>query len=590
MSSSSERAPSERAGGDGEGTGGSSAGSAAQAPADPGRGTISRRAFLAGAGATPVALWLGGKLPEAAAEVAGSGPIGACALSHDVLLRCWRGYDRARSGQILIVPHGKNFFGGYSHATPYPYTQDVPMWWYGPGFIKNHNVVTRPVTSADVAPTISRLIGFDFQAPDGRAMREALIDRPAGASLPKLVVVLVWDAGGRYVLDDLHPGSWPNLAELKKMGTWYENATVGSNPSNTAPVHATIGAGAFPRRHGVADNIIRMPSGRLIAAWGTGPDFLRGKFLAEEYLKAVGSEARVGVIGTVAWHMGMVGRGSFAGAPKPIAVLKVIESSSERVSPPWGVNPAVAPYFRFPDYVTDPSVCPRISTFFPLADAVDGRKDGTWRGHDIASQLGGFHTPARIPYQARVVEQVVKREGFGTHASPDLLFINFKLIDEVGHLYSASSLEMRDSVKVQDRHLASFIDFMDNTMGLKGEWVLLLTADHGHTAHPSVGHGLIINGQRVMDRIQQRFDSKANGRPIVQQFRPTWLELDQQELEANGVTYDKISNLVARTTRADNSGPGAHLLAEQAQQLVFDAAFAGDILGRLPCLPEAHTG
>jgi hypothetical protein len=574
---------------DGEGPGVGSAESAAQASGDPGRGAISRRAFLAGAAATPVALWLGGKLPQAAAEAAGAGPTGACGLSHDVLLRCWRGYDRVRSGQIIVVPHGKNYMGGYSHATPYPYTQDVPMFWYGPGFIKSNTVANRPVTSADVAPTIARLIGFDFQAPDGTAMREALVS-PAPARPPKLVVVLVWDAGGRYVLDDLHPGSWPNLAALKAKGTWYESATVGSNPSNTAPVHATIGAGAFPRRHGVVDNLIRVPGGGTVTAWGQGPSFLRGQFLAEEYLKAVGTDARVGVIGTVAWHLGMVGRGSFEGAPAPIAVNKTITSTSERVAPKWGLSPRVAPYYQFPGYVNDPNVCPPISKFLPLADSIDGKRDGTWRGHDIQSLLGGFHTPARIPYQARVVEQVVRREGFGTHPSPDLLFLNFKLIDEIGHLFSASSMEERDSVRVQDRHLATFVDFMDNRMGLKGDWVLLVTADHGHTAAPSVSHGFVINEDHVVARVEQRFDTEANGRAIVKQLRPMWLNLEQAELDANGITHAEISRFVAGLTKADACRPGANLSPTQATQLVYDAAFAGELFPRLPCLPEAQGG
>jgi hypothetical protein len=553
------------------------------------RGRISRRRFLAGAAATPVTLWLGTKLPPALADgyEKAPGSAGACALPHEVLLRCWRGYDRVRSGQIVAVPHGRNFYGGYSHSTPFPYTQDVPMFWYGPGFIRSDTVVNRPVTSADVAPTIARLIGFDFQAPDGTVMREALA-YPNGSAKPKLVVVLVWDAGGRYVLDDLHPTAWPTLRGLKAKGTWYENATVGSNPSNTAPVHATIGSGAFPRVHGVVDNLIRLPSGRIMTAWGDGPSFLRGTFLAEEYLKAVGTGARVGIVGTVDWHLGMAGRGSLDGAPQPVAVLKVITSSSPRVAPKWGLRPTTAPYYRFPGYVNDTSQCPPISRFFPYADSIDGRRDGTWRGHDIQSMLGGFHTPARIPYQARVIERVVRREEFGNHSSPDLLFLNFKLIDEVGHEFSASSIEMRDSVVAQDRHLKTFVDFMDNAMGLKNQWVMLVTADHGHTAAPDVGSGFVIHGDRILDEIQRRFDHRANGRPLVKRMRPTWFLLDDAEVEANGVTYDRISRLVAGMTKSDTCRPGADLSASEGSQLVFDAVFAGNLFPRLPCLPEAQ--
>ena len=48
------------------------------------------------------------------------------------------------------------------------------------------------------------------------------------------------------------------------------------------------------------------------------------------------------------------------------------------------------------------------------------------------SAPAGFDTPARTVYQERVVETVVKNEGFGADDTPDLLYLNFKEIDYVG--------------------------------------------------------------------------------------------------------------------------------------------------------------
>jgi hypothetical protein len=74
-------------------------------------------------------------------------------------------------------------------------------------------------------------VKFPFDAPDGSPMQEAILpNRPK----PKLVVVLVWDAGGRYVLS-LFPRATPHLQELVRKGVWYENASVGSNPRPSAP-------------------------------------------------------------------------------------------------------------------------------------------------------------------------------------------------------------------------------------------------------------------------------------------------------------------------------------------------------------------
>jgi hypothetical protein len=131
---------------------------------------------------------------------------------------------------------------------------------------------------------------------------------------------------------------------------------------------------------------------------------------------------------------------------------------------------------------------------------------------------------------------------------------------------------------------------MNNVVGLKGEWVLLLTADHGHTAAGKVSHGFIINEQHVLDGIEARFDTKANGVSIGKQLRPMWLTVNQDEMEANGVTFQEISKFVASLTKATAGRPGHHLSPTQAKELVYDAAFAGNLFTRLPCLPEAQGG
>ena len=42
--------------------------------------------------------------------------------------------------------------------------------------------------------------------------------------------------------------------------------------------------------------------------------------------------------------------------------------------------------------------------------------------------------------------------------------------------------EMGDTIRVQDRFLGDLVNYLNNR--LKNQWVLCLTADHGHTASP----------------------------------------------------------------------------------------------------------
>ena len=84
-------------------------------------------------------------------------------------------------------------------------------------------------------------------------------------------------------------------------------------------------------------------------------------------------------------------------------------------------------------------------------DQADGELDGKWRDNDIDELLQGFDTPARTPYQQRVVERVIRQEGFGADDVPDLLYLNFKEIDYVSHVWSMNSPEMLDAVVAQDQ-------------------------------------------------------------------------------------------------------------------------------------------
>jgi hypothetical protein len=130
----------------------------------------------------------------------------ACSLPHEWLLRTWRGNSEDRSAEVQILPIEPNFVGsGLPHVGPWPYAQDIPMFWYGPGHIAPVGVVDRPVTLAGIAPTQAELLGFPFRAIDGSPMMEAIA---GNQKPPRLLVTMVWDAGGRNVLERWK-NDWP---------------------------------------------------------------------------------------------------------------------------------------------------------------------------------------------------------------------------------------------------------------------------------------------------------------------------------------------------------------------------------------------
>ena len=174
-------------------------------------------------------------------------------------------------GQIAIVPQEPNFVGSnFPHSGPWDYLQDVPLLWYGPGIVPALGEVRRH-TLADIAPSQAALLGFDFPDVDGRRLPE--IETPA--TPPRLIVTLVWDAGGRSVLDEF-PDDWPGFHRLIPHGIWYANADVGSSPSITPATHATIGTGEFPMHTGQTDAEFFLGDD-LVRAGGLGPLLMPGR-------------------------------------------------------------------------------------------------------------------------------------------------------------------------------------------------------------------------------------------------------------------------------------------------------------------------
>jgi Type I phosphodiesterase / nucleotide pyrophosphatase len=508
----------------------------------------------------------------------------ACSLPHEWLLRTWRGHDPDRGAEIQILPFEPNFVGsGLPHVGPWDYAQQIPMFWFGPGHVARAGVVERPVTLAGIAPTIAELIGFPFRPADGTPMEEAVA---GNATPPRLVITMVWDAGGRNVLERWE-GDWPYLSSLIAEGTWYERATVGTTPTSTAQTHATIGTGSFPDSHRLIAHRLRIGQ-ELTTPWAEGPSYLMDPTLADLYDVAMGNEPVVGELGTVSIHLGMLGHGAmWGGGDEDIAVIreKVDAETLGAEGFEWNLTPVLEPYYRFPDYINDVG---GFETDVRRLDQADGQLDGKWRTHDIDELLEGFDTPARVPYQTRVLKELITREGFGADEVPDLLFVNYKMIDYVSHVWTVNSPEMQDTVRAQDEALKDLIGFLNETVG-EGEWVIALTADHGSLPDPDVTGAFQISATPISNGINAVFDADGDRTRIVELIQPTQMFVNEAELRQNGHDLEDVSRWIIGLTKADTAQPGVQVPSDEANDRVFQAAFPSEMLSRLPCLPEAHA-
>lgn len=462
-----------------------------------------------------------------------SNPGRACGLSGELLLRTWRGFHPQRSGDLQLVPREPNHIGNwFPHSGPWDYLQRVPMLWYGPGLVPGAGQVARPVTMADVAPTIAELVGFRFRARDGHPMVEAI---PPGAfTPPRLVATVVWDGGGRNVLDE-YPDAWPNLRRMIEGGAWFGKATVGSSPSATPPVHATLGTGAFPRHHGLIDLRFEV-DGRFVPAMEEGPQYLAVRTLADRYDMARQNRPEIGVVAFREWHLAMIGHGSsLPGADADLAVLL------DRASGRWALDGPNAAFFEFAPYANR---VPGRQRFLQEQDLEDGKQDGVWLGEQVLDDPT-LHskTPAYTRWQTRLLEEIIQSEGFGADDIPDLLFTNYKQIDEVGHRWSMNSPQMEAAVRASDEALGELERVLDRHVG-RGRWVMVVTADHGSTPKPELSGARIIGKQDVLRPIAARFDADGDANGVIRQMRPTQVWLETSELRANGSSPEQVAAFV----------------------------------------------
>lgn len=517
-----------------------------------------------------------------------------CSIPKIQLERTLRGFRADHSGDIQLFTKEPDYVGsGLPHIAPFDYVQEVPLVLYGPGYIKAQGPIKRPTFNTDIPATMAELLDFkEFTAPDGKSLSDALEPAAQRSEPPRLIVLMVWDAGGKVVLNQW-PHDWPYLKSLMdKEGTSYSKSTIGSSPASTAQIHAEMGTGAFPAHHGVVGHHYRIGEVH-VSPWKDPATEPILPTLADLYDRDMGNKPKIGLSGTVAIHMGMESHGAlWGGGDKDIAVLREADAAlnprgtlgMEGIE--WKLSPALQGYFTIPSYVND---LQSIADFFPETDVLDGKRDNKWRGEplDVFDKvtLGGFETPARVGYQQRMFTEVMKREGFGQDAVPDLMFINEKLIDSRIHIgHGLNGPETGDAVKIQDLYLKKFVGFLNNQVGV-GKWAMIMTADHGATPYPKVSNAFVISPGKIAQVIKDQF-----GDDTVQFVQPTQIFLNKEALTSSGHSVEDVAKFVMTIKRSqvNQFGPPTAANENPPDSPPFEAAIPADLLPNLPCVKDFH--
>ncbi|CAN5627994.1 hypothetical protein BH24ACT26_BH24ACT26_03200 [soil metagenome] len=484
----------------------------------------------------------------------------ACALPDEWLQRIWRGHDPARSEDLTLVPSQPNYSGTFdivSHSGPWDYLQRIPLVLYGPGWIsRSPGPVSRPVTLADVYPTIGSLLDFRLPSRAGRALGEAVA--PRTKDIPKLIVTVVWDGVGRNTLARW-PGRWPHLERLVSRGTSYANATVGSSPSITPASHSTLGTGTWPRTHRVTAIEMRQSNGRVGTTFkGKDLSALARTTFADNIDRALGNEPKVGLLGWNPWHIGMMGHG--AGTPDgDTDQVGIIDYQHP------GRVTGNADLYSTPEYLDG---FPGLEDHAERLDVGDGRADDEWMGDDI---LARDDNPAWVRWQSDMLLAMLEREGYGSDDVPDLFFVNFYPSDAAGHYSTIDSGKTAEVLQAQDDALGQMVEYLDEEVE---DYVLLLTADHGHSPSPRTTGAWPITQGRLATDIDAHFDI-PEGSSLVQETAAFGFFLNLPLMDRSEITVADVAEFVNAYTIRDNWGPDElpEGYQNRGDEPVFEAAF-----------------
>jgi arylsulfatase A-like enzyme len=497
----------------------------------------------------------------------------ACAMDQLPLIRISRGYFPGRSGDVVVVPANANFIatrgGSVTHGMTAIFDEHVPLVVHGPG-IERELQESRIVSLASVGPTIAELVGFG--SPDWYPVESPLVEAIASPphTPPRLIVTVVWDGAGRNVLAHWH-NLWPELARLATQGTEYLKASAGSAPPSTASSHATMGTGVYPNLHGVVDDFVRRPDGKVRSAAGVGPGDLRLPTLADLYDAAEGNRPVVAFVGTDPSQVAAIGHGaSFPGGDRDIAAVHVPGAPADDWRLPAGDGSSS---FELPDSLR------HVAGFeqdVRALDEADGTVDGLWQGERIDSLDHGFDTPAAAAYETRVVERLVASEKMGRDEVPDLLTVNYSGVETAERRWATNAPQMHDMVLAQDQALAELVSFLDRTVG-QDRWTLIVTADHGSTPPTTVTDSFAIDPTELEDDIQRRFGGGADQSPVVDRIGSGQIWMDVDRLRERGHTLQDVARYLLDYTESDNR-PGA------GDAKVFLSVFPSNALPTMPCL------
>ncbi len=445
--------------------------------------------------------------------------------------RLARSHYAGESGQFFVVQedeatfaHGRQRKIRY-HATPFRYDTHVPLVVYSPSAIAGRpRLVHDPVSPINLSATCFDILSVPrTEWVTSKALPIEFSGRP------KILALLILDMLSYEAYRD-RLGAHPTFSMLEREGIVFDQCDLDYLTTHTSISHAVLGTGTYPNVNGISTNFRLASRDPRVWKWSNyfeegDPSRLLQPTFADLHDAAVDNRAIV--IGFSEHKKAIVpltGHGTMhESGDRDLVLFQDLNTGALMSGPDQrGV----------PDYLKRYSPQRFVSHLPQSGIEVTGWAPRSYQ------ELKAH--PLCVDYRKQIIFDMLRTEAPGGDDITDLVLINMKILDEIGHFVGTETEAHRRAMKKLDQFTGELIDILGELTG--EDYLLILTSDHG--AGPLIGldHPKRLRVERLLEALNRRYPvrgetSDDSGRAIFQAFRHGYLWVDDELIDAAG--YDR---------------------------------------------------
>jgi hypothetical protein len=337
------------------------------------------------------------------------------------------------------------------------------------------------------------------------------------SSPPRIVAVFVLDAF-RYDFLERYADQLPHLVSMREGGASLEGRV------NVLVSHTNLSTATDPRIHGITGNRVYDPgSGRRVDPFDDAtPRNLMALTVADRWGTATAGRAVIASLGGRDYPAtALAGHGRCLVGGRAI-VLAYLSSRTGA----WSSNPEC---FRLPEFMAGLGSTDAVARIYQLLEAGVSPQDSA--AVVAATELARF--------EGAGVQALLRGEPFGVDSITDLLLVNLKVADHVGHAFGPFSGAEEAAVAELDRQIGEILAILKEKAGPEG-YVVAITSDHGMPDEP-VGPDRRHLHAKLIGEIDRRFDTNGPGVVLGLGGADSQIYLDHERLAGLGLTTADVA-------------------------------------------------